>query len=150
VDRWSQEVVTPVSSRLQTTRHVTSRRQKIHRRLSVSTNPSRGYYEQSAGVAVVGRRRPFHVAAVIELVLSRGRREDASTPRPRRRPRADPGVDRKLLTFACRCWWNCRVLPGYVLHPCCCVCCVFHLLLFAAVRFLELACHPWGQPLYPL
>jgi len=77
-------------------------------------------------------------------VPTRGRREDASTPRPRRRPSADPGVHRKLLTFACRCWWNCRVLPGYVLRPCCCVCCVFDLPLFAAVLYSSVGLPPWG------
>ena len=51
-----------------------------------------------AVVAVVGCYWPFHAAVVVESgAVARGRREDAPTSRPSRRPRADPGVVRKLL-----------------------------------------------------
>jgi len=45
-----------------------------------------------------GRRQPFYDAVVVGPgAVARGRREDAPTSKPSRRPRADPGVDRKPL-----------------------------------------------------
>jgi len=46
---------------------------------------------RSAGVAVVGCNQSFHDAVVVESdAIARGRREDALTPMPSRRPRVTP------------------------------------------------------------
>jgi len=61
--------------------------------------------------------------------------ESTTSRRPRGRPQAAADELTELLALLC-----------YV--PCCCVCAVFNLLLFAAVLSFQLACHPLRPALF--
>ena len=74
--------------------------------------------------SVVGCHQPFHDAVVFKAgTAARGRREDAPTPRPSRRPGADPRVDRKPLLTTTTSYWRVCATFHVALYVLCLICC---------------------------